>query len=52
MLLLQSMLMPILEEHQLGDNSETLMKSISSRIAGGQIELNLKPSQVSTIEVL
>ena len=45
------MLMPILEEGYPESNSETLIKTISSRIAGGQTELSTQPSQVSTLQV-
>lgn len=41
------MLMPILEERRSGGMGDALIKTISSRIAGGRKELNVETSRVS-----
>jgi len=41
-----SMLMPILEERRAGGSGESLIKTISSRIAGGRKEVTSEPSRV------
>lgn len=43
---MQTMLIPIHEERREGAGSE-IIKTISSRIAGGRKELNTEPSRVS-----
>lgn len=45
--LLQNMLMPIYGDPRLESN-DAVIKTISSRIAGGQQKLNAEPSRVST----
>lgn len=45
---LQSMLMPILEDRNVGRTSDTLIKTISTRIAGGRKEISTDLSRVST----
>lgn len=47
----QSMLMPIMEDRNIGRTGETLIKTISTRIAGGRKEVSTEPSRVSTMLV-
>ena len=42
------MLMPILEDRNAGRTGDTLIKTISTRIAGGRKEISTEPSRVST----
>jgi hypothetical protein len=45
--ILQSMLLPIMEERTAGASvGDAIIKTISSRIAGGRKELNKEPSRV------
>lgn len=44
---MQSMLLPIMEERTAGGSvGDAIIKTISSRVAGGRKELNKEPSQV------
>jgi|ERR1700692_3352383 DNA excision repair protein ERCC-4 len=46
----QSMLIPIMEERTAGASvGDAIIKTISSRIAGGRKELNKEPSRVSPL---
>lgn len=42
------MLMPILEERNASNTGDTLIKTISTRIAGGRKEVSTEPSRVGT----
>ena len=45
------MLMPLLEERREGAN-EAILKTISSRVAGGRRTLNKEPSRVSVLSLV
>ena len=44
---MQTMLMPIIEDHRAGTEAgEAMIKTISTRVAGGRKEVSTEPSKV------